>query len=994
MAHRIYVRSRGEDTRAVIRLGALRRLFPDFNLRAVYLVDNYTIARACSAEELQHVRAALTHPVVEESAVDRALLPGEFTWSFEIGFLPGVTDNVGHTAREAIGDLLGVSFGPGEDVFFSQTTFLAGELSRENVVASARSFSNPLIHSVTVRSGEQWLKEGPAFTVPFVKLPPPAAVLEVDLELPVEELLKLGKEGIAAPEGGRRGPLALDRESLLAIREHFRSTGRKPTDVELESIAQTWSEHCKHTIFAAELDELSDGLYRTYIQAATKQVREAKGDRDFCVSVFRDNSGAILFDDDYLVTDKVETHNSPCALDPFGGAITGIVGVNRDAIGCGLGAKPIVNRYGYCFAHVNDTAPVYRDAARTDPLLSPRRILEGVVDGVNVGGNCSGIPTPQGFVYFDPRYRGKPLVFVGTVGLLPRRSAGRPGHEKEARHGDVIVMVGGRVGRDGIHGATFSSEALSAGSPATAVQIGDPITQKKLSDALVKEARDQGLFTSITDNGAGGLSCSVAEMAREAGGCFVELDRVPVKYPGLEPWQIWVSESQERMTLAVPPHNLEAFLNLMQRRGVEATAIGRFEATGRCRVSWHGTSVMDLDLDFLHNGLPRKVLRSQRPPEPEPDEPTVWPEAWNEALLGVLARPNCASFSFISYQYDHEVQGGCVSKPIVGAGRVNARAAVVRPVLDSMRGIALSQALFPTYGDLDPYRMAACAVEAAIRQAVVAGASPQHVALLDNTCWCSSYDPVRLWQLKEAIRACHDFAVELEAPFISGKDSMFNDFSGYDAEGKPLQISVPPTILISSVGVVPDVSRCVSLDWKRPGDLIYVVGTTRAELGGSEFLAWWGETTRGKPFRGRTAPLPHGVDVKRLYRFLEKALAGGLLTSVEATSVGGLGVVLARQAIAGDLGASVDLDALPESRSLTTAELLFSESAGRILCTVAPEKRSAFERFVEGEAAVCVGAVEMGRLTVKHGGEDRIDCEVATLAQAYHSTFREFSSEG
>ncbi len=394
-----------------------------------------------------------------------------------------------------------------------------------------------------------------------------------------------------------------------------------PTDIELESLAQTWSEHCKHTIFAAALDEVEDGLYATYIKGATAAIRAAKGKDDFCVSVFRDNSGAIAFDDEYLVTDKVETHNSPSALDPFGGAVTGVVGVNRDAIGCGLGAKPIANRYGFCLAPPDDPRLLFRDKACTEPLLSPRRIMDGVIEGVNVGGNCSGVPTPQGFVCFDPRYRGKPLVFAGTVGLMPRTSAGRPSHLKAARPGDVIVMVGGRVGRDGIHGATFSSEALSSGSPATAVQIGDPITQKKFSDAIIKEARDAGLYNSITDNGAGGLSCSVAEMARECGGCVVELDRVPLKYPGLEPWQIWISESQERMTLAVPPDKLDAFTDLMARRGVEAAAIGCFEASGRCRVRWHGAVIMDVDLDFLHDGLPRAQLRLHQPPRRRRQQP-------------------------------------------------------------------------------------------------------------------------------------------------------------------------------------------------------------------------------------------------------------------------------------------------------------------------------------------------------------------------------------
>ncbi|HAK97654.1 MAG TPA: phosphoribosylformylglycinamidine synthase [Planctomycetes bacterium] len=990
MAHRIHVRAAGADTRARVRKAAIARLFPGAAVGDLRLVDNYTVAKDLPPDACERVRAMLTHPVIEEGAADRPLLPPRFDWSFEIAFLPGVTDNAGRTAREAIGDLLKTPFAPGEDVYSSQTTFLAGRLSRAEVEAIAGAFANPLIHHIEIRTAEEWRAGAAVPYIPRVTLPEPAEVCTVDLDIPEDELLRLGREGIPDPRGGRRGPLALDRESLLAIRAYFRRCGRMPADIELESIAQTWSEHCKHTIFAAALDEIEDGLYKTYIKGATEKIRAAKGDGDFCVSVFRDNSGAIAFDDEYLVTDKVETHNSPCALDPFGGAITGIVGVNRDAIGCGLGAKPIANRYGFCFAPPDDDRPLFRDAACTQPLLPPRRIMDGVIEGVNAGGNCSGIPTPQGFVCFDPRYRGKPLVFVGTVGLMPRASAGRPSHRKAARPGDVIVMAGGRVGRDGIHGATFSSEALSAGSPAAAVQIGDPITQKKLSDAIVKEARDAGLYRSITDNGAGGLSCSVAEMARECGGCVVELDRVPLKYPGLEPWQIWISESQERMTLAVPPDKLDAFTDLMARRGVEAAAIGRFEASGRCRVRWHGAVVMDVDLGFLHDGLPRKTLASKAPPQPAPDEPDALPEDLGAALLGVMARPNVASYAFISRQYDHEVQGGAVLKPLAGRGEVNARATVMQPLLDRRRGIVLSQALFPSYGDLDPYAMAACAVDAAVRQAIAAGGTLDRLALLDNTCWCSPYEPERLWQLKEAIRACRDFAVAFGTPFISGKDSMFNDFSGFASGGAPVAISVPPTILISSLGVVEDVARCVSPDFKTAGDLIYVLGATRAELGGSEFLAWWGAARRGRPYAGSVAPVPSARSVS-LYRAYERAVAAGLVTSAEAPGTGGLGVALARQAVAGGLGCTVDLAALPEAGRLTDAELLFSETPGRIVCTVAPGARGAFEECLRGEDAACAGRVtEDGNVAVMRGAAAVARASVARLAEAYRRTFEGF----
>ncbi|MBI3955498.1 phosphoribosylformylglycinamidine synthase, partial [Candidatus Gottesmanbacteria bacterium] len=363
---------------------------------------------------------------------------------------------------------------------------------------------------------ENIIDNGMDFVVPKVKLRSIPKVDKINLDLSDEELKKTGKEGIKNSDGTRRGPLALSLPFMKAIQVYFKKLGRKPTDIELESIAQTWSEHCKHTIFADPIDEIKEGLFKKYIKGSTDYIRKKKGRNDFCVSVFKDNSGAIAFNDDYLITHKVETHNSPSALDPFGGAITGIVGVNRDTIGFGLGAKPVANFYGYCFADPRADIPLYKGENKTQKMLSSRRIMDGVIEGVNAGGNQSGIPTPMGFVYFDERYRGKPLVFVGTVGLIPKKIKGKLSYIKEARKGDYIVMIGGRVGKDGIHGATFSSEAMDSGSPSTAVQIGDPITQKKLSDAIVKEARNMDLYNSITDNGAGGLSCSVAEMAKES----------------------------------------------------------------------------------------------------------------------------------------------------------------------------------------------------------------------------------------------------------------------------------------------------------------------------------------------------------------------------------------------------------------------------------------------------------------------------------------------
>ncbi|OPX67481.1 MAG: phosphoribosylformylglycinamidine synthase II [Methanoregulaceae archaeon PtaB.Bin056] len=972
--HRIEVRYR-EDPRQKTRTDRIRSL--GFPVDSVELVDVYTIAtraRDFSHAELSEIGAQLVNPVVQEYTVDQATRAA-FDYAIEVGFLPGVTDNVGTTARQTIEDYSGYRFGEGEAVFSSQLYLVSGALSPDSVGRLSTTLANPLVNRVHVKTREEYGERGMDPAAPFVSLHELPTAETIDLELDDTELARLGKEGIRDPlTGERRGPLALDLPELHAIRDYFRGLGRRPTDVELESLAQTWSEHCKHTIFASAMDDdVPDGLYRTCIQAATNIIRKKRGDRDICVTVFTDNSGAIVFDDTFLVTHKVETHNSPSALDPFGGALTGIVGVNRDTIGFGLGAKPCINVYGYCVGDPETEPALFRGKDRERPILSPRRILDGVVHGVGVGGNCSGIPTPQGWCYFHDRYVGKPLVFAGTVGVMPRVHGDRKLYEKRARPGDLIVMVGGRVGKDGIHGATFSSEALDPASPVTAVQIGDPITQKKFSDVIVKEARDLGLYRSITDNGAGGLSCAVAEMAKESNGCHVFLDRVPLKYPGMAPWEIWISESQERMTLAVPEESLDAFMDLMQRREVEATVIGRFTSSGRCVVECHGAVVMDVGLDFLHDGLPKKHLRTTPVVSRNPEPAAPCPDRLDSTLLAMLKRKNICAKEFISTQYDHTVQGGHVLGPVQGRGRVQGCATLTKVVPGSDRGVGLSQGLFPLYSEIDPYRMAIAAIDLAIRGLVAIGVPLDTIALLDNFCWCSSDDPARLWQLKRAAFGCYDGATAFSTPFISGKDSMFNDFSGFDAENNPVKVSVLPTLLISSIGIHPDVAKAVSMDAKFAGDLVYVIGETVGDLGGSEYFMHLGSL-------GNRVPALDLEEARERYGRLTKAMERGLVASAFPVSHGGLLVALAKVSIAGRLGMEIAIHP-----AMRPDYYLFSESPGRIVVTVSPECRQAFEEAI-GSDAILLGRVGGKDLRVT-AGTPIIDLPVADLEAAYREPF-------
>jgi phosphoribosylformylglycinamidine synthase len=988
MGKRIEVRPKIADARAVTFIKNLASF--GHKIDRAEVIDVYTVNKELTEDDFEKISGLLTNPVTEEAKIGKATDIKDFEWAVEIGYLPGVTDNIANTAKEEIQELLGIGFSEDEGVYSSRLFFIKGKLTEGQIRLASSVLHNPLIQRAEIKSQKQYKTEGGmGVTIPKVKLDLDKEITLVDLDVSDEELIKIGKAGIANKDGSRRGPLALDFESMKVIRNYFKKLGRKPKDIELESIAQTWSEHCKHTIFAAAFDEIKDGLYKGYIKRATKEIRAAKGKDDICVSVFTDNSGAIIFDEDSLITDKVETHNSPSALDPFGGAITGIVGVNRDTIGFGQAGKPVINRYGFCFADPRDERPLYKGENKTQKMLTPRKIMEGVVEGVNVGGNCSGIPSPQGFVCFNDDYRGKPLVFVGTIGLIPREVNGKDSTFKEAQDGDLIVMVGGRVGADGIHGATFSSEAMDSGSPATAVQIGDPITQKKLSDAIVKEARDMGLYTSITDNGAGGISCSVAEMAKETNGCVVELDKVPLKYPGLSPWEIWVSESQERMTLAVPEKNWEKFKNLMDRRGVEATVIGRFNNSGHCIVNYEGKELMDIEMEFLHEGLPEKTITSTYTKEEHAEPNIECPADLTQTLKEMLARLNISSYEFISKQYDHEVQAGSVIKPLLGSGRVNGLASVTRPRLDSQKGVVLSQALYPSYSAINTYHMAACAIDEAIRNAIAVGGDLDHLALLDNFCWCSSTESERLGQLKSAVKACYDYSTLYGTPFISGKDSMFNDFVGYDENGEKIKISVPPTLLVSSIGVVEDSAKAVDLVPKFEGDIVYLIGETKDELGGSEYFAYLGEKERGEKYIGNNVPKVDGRKAKKIYQKVSEAIKNELLASALSLGIGGLGAGLSKMVIASGLGLDIDL---PNTVDIERNDYhLFSESQSRLVVTVSPKNKKDFEKLLAGVPFTEIGKVTgNGTLVVKSKTGTVVKEKAANLEVSYKETLRSY----
>jgi len=961
---------------------------------AVRSIDVYTVDAPLSRSELEQAAAGpFSDPVIQQWSIDRPLAEG-FDFAVEVGFRPGVTDNVGRTSREAIEYLTGRSFAAGEGVYYAVQYLLSGTFDPADVERIATGLlCNTLIQRYSILSAADFSTKGgfPA-VVPKVSTETRGEVREINLEVSDDELLRISKDGV----------LALTLEEMRIIQAHYRDPkvraereqqglGAKPTDVELECLAQTWSEHCKHKIFAGTVQyEDENGakqeiksLFKSFIQRTTKDVREKMGDKDFCLSVFKDNAGVIKFNDQYSLVFKVETHNSPSALDPYGGALTGIVGVNRDPFGTGQGSKLIFNTDVFCFADPFYAKPL------PSRLLHPRRIYEGVVEGVEHGGNKSGIPTVNGSLVFDERFCGKPLVFCGTAGLMPAHLNGQPGHEKSIKPGDLIVMTGGRIGKDGIHGATFSSEELNENSPVTAVQIGDPITQKRMFDFLIR-ARDKGLYRFITDNGAGGLSSSIGEMAGECGGCRMDLSKAPLKYPGLNPWEILISEAQERMSLAVPPEKIDEFMAMASRFSVEATILGEFTASGVFHIQYGDKTVAWLPMEFMHEGLPPMQLPAKWAPPVHEEPPAVVKETYTDDLMLLLSSLNICSKESVVRRYDHEVQGGSVVKPFTGiANDGPSDAAVVRPILESFEGVVTAHGICPRYSDIDTYHMTANAIDEALRNYVAVGGSLDLVAGLDNFCWCDPVlsdktpdGPYKMAQLVRSNQALYDVCMAYNLPLISGKDSMKNDF--YDGSTK---ISIPPTLLFSVIGKINDARKAVTMDVKRPGDIVFMLGETANELGGSEYL-----TARGHV--GNNVPVVDTAAAYARYRAYHTGVMQGLVASCHDLSDGGLAVAAAESAFAGGFGISIDLSRVPwkgAEEGWTDEALLFSESASRLLVTVHPDHADAFEEVMGDSSVARIGKVIEEPLLVIESidGHNAVSAGLAELKEAWQQTLRD-----
>jgi len=914
------------------------------SLNNVRVVSIYLLEGDILREELKRIcEELLVDPVVEEYGFS-SFLPKESLEHHvvEIAYNPGVMDPVESSTLKGIRDLgiTGIKavrtakqyhfFGILSDQEKEQITtrVLMNKLIQHSVKTIDQSIPSTLILCAGTKS---------KFNVAIVNL----------LDAKDKDLMKISQ----------KGQLYLNLNEMKTIQKYFKKKKRNPTDVELEMVAQTWSEHCNHKTFRGIIryregkkgkPKIIRSLFKSTIAKVTHGLK-----KKWCVSVFHDNAGVIAFDQDYHVCFKVETHNHPSALEPFGGANTGVGGVIRDTLGTGLGAKPLANTDVFCFAPPDiDSNDIPCGA------LHPKRVMKGVISGVRDYGNKMGIPTVNGAIVFDQQFVGNPLVFCGNVGLIPK------GKEiKKVKKGDLIVAVGGKTGRDGIHGATFSSGELTSESETVssgAVQIGNPIEEKKVLDALLK-ARDLNLYSAITDCGAGGFSSAVGEMGSQTG-ARIDLDKAPLKYQGLNYTEIWISESQERMVMSVPPVNIEKLLKVFADENVEAVVLGEFDGSGRLQLFYQGHQVGDLDMDFLHEGLPKITKEAlYQAPQLKLEKVSI-KEDLTDDLCGVLSHYNVASKESVIRVYDHEVQGTSVIKPLVGVhtdGPSDASVLSVR--LGSQKGIAISNGINVRFGMIDPFWMAASCIDEAIRQIISVGGSLDQIALLDNFCWGNPDKSDRLGSLVRCAQGCYKSARAFGTPFISGKDSLYNE---YAHKGKSL--AIPGTILISAIGIIEDIGKVVTMDLKKPGNSIYAVGETFDELGGSIYLA-------NEQQLGQNVPQVRFTAALKTYRALEKAVGAQLISSMHDVSEGGLITALAEMAFAGGLGLSGFCKHIPyQGKRQREDILLFSESNSRLLVEVEPRHEKAFKRTLKGVKFSKIATVEETPEMIVYGFKDQI----------------------
>ncbi len=887
----------------------------------------------------------------------------------EVSYLPGVTDNSARAAAQACEIVTGEKV----SCLTGKNYYLFGNIDLDQATKLSESFfANTLIQKIQIFDIDSYDSRDRFndIKLPQVILPEFSLFKTYNLEISDSDLLELSQNNI----------WALNLSEMKVIQDYYNKDSTKhfresiglpvePTDVEIEILAQTWSEHCKHKIFASNISysESSEhpknlgklhikSLYKTFIKGATREI-EKKNNIDWLISVFSDNAGIVRFSDKVDLTIKVETHNSPSALDPYGGALTGIVGVNRDILGVGLGSKPIANTNVLCFAPFTWPSKEQKDELPLG-LHHPKRILNGVHKGIEDGGNKSGIPTVNGAIYFDYNYAGKPLVYCGTIGVMPQKSkTGKSLSGKNHRPGDHIVMIGGRIGVDGIHGATFSSMELDETAPATAVQIGDPLTQRRVTDFMMK-ARDLELYTSVTDNGAGGLSSSIGEMAEKTNGARIDVALAETKYPGIKPFELIISESQERMSFAVGSDHLQSFLDLANDYNVEASVLGEFTDTGRFEIFYKDDLVGSLEMSFLHEGLPTMELTARFEGEQFKsfkEEDKTSPDLVS-SIKKIISCPNVMSKEKWVRQYDHEVQASTLIKPFVGKnqkGPSDSGVIWLYPHGGSEKeAVSISCGLNPRLSYYDTYLMTEYAVDEAVRNSICQGADLDKLVLIDNYCWpdpiAKNSNPDGDHKLAGLVRSCkalYDIATAYGTPFVSGKDSMKNDFIGKMSAGDKVKISVPPTLLVTAMGYIPDTKRLITSSFKEGDDCIALLGEPLGGLKYSEYHRYF-QTDQS---------IPEYIDYKRqtsLYRNISKTLDMNLLNSIHDISDGGLITSIVESMIGGELGAEI----MTNYKDMNLTKFFFSERAGRFVISFNMKNKEKLKEIFGSEI------IEIGRV--------------------------------
>ncbi len=939
----VEVFSKREDARDAAAEAAIA----DFGIKAEMRVsDAYYMEGGLNDADVKEIaERLLADSLTQEYSTGTVAREG--CWIIEARYKDNVSDPAQDSIIKAIKEL-------GKDARAVRTArryYIKAEIDAKQAEAICRKlFANAIVEDFFY--GKEKL-EAPAPRI--AKGTSTAEISEIRiLEAGDDELLRISREGV----------LSLSLEEMKAVKDYFKAAGRNPTDGELETIAQTWSEHCKHKTFNSEIEfesngkkELIGNLFRETIVAATKKISEQK---KWLVSVFKDNAGIIRLDENNNFAFKVETHNHPSALDPYGGASTGIGGVIRDVLGAGLGAKPIFNTDIFCFAPSNYSKEV------PSGILHPKRIFRGVVEGVRDYGNRMGIPTVNGAIIFHDDYLGAPLVYCGTGGIIPRGM-----ERKKASPGELIVVIGGKTGRDGLHGATFSSAILDESSSSSAVQIGNPIEEKKMMDVLL-QARDQGLYTFVTDCGAGGFSSAVGEMAQDSG-AEVHLEKAALKHGGMKPWEIWLSESQERMIIAVPEEKLGRLMKLCESEDVDAIVIGRITDSRRLVVMFNENKLVDLEMEFLHEGLP-KMKRKAAWNEKIMEEPEIEEKQnYNDELKKILSHPTITSKEEVIRRYDHEVQGNTIGKPMIGIFNDGpSDAAIIRAGCNSDKAIVVSNGINPRYSAISSYWMAASAIDEALRNVVSSGGDIKTTALLDNFCWGSTAEEEKLGRLVMAAKACHDTAIIYETPFISGKDSLHNEFKSGNKT-----IAIPDTLLISAVSVI-EAKSAITVDLKEEGSSIYIVGKTYDELGGSYYYDLFGEI-------GGNVPKVRAKDAKKSMETLTAAMRRGVVLSCHDCSEGGLAVAAAEMAFAGNIGMRINCENVPNETD-KSHKLLFSESNSRFIVEVARGKEEEFEK-ITGAARIGETIAEK-KLIISKGGSKLIDADIDELKKVWKGTIR------